>query len=211
MVLRNIFSHPFPKSFNWVQVRTIAGQLNNFYTKLFCCAMRFFTPMPFSPSDRKILNLFGSDGYRSYYADSSAGVLGSSIPRDGDIGAKEYVVGVRLGEEARAYPFSALNKEPVVNDVVNNVPVVVFFDKTTASGTVFSRVLDDGRVVAFQSGETARFAIDDKTGSQWGALTGLAVDGVLTGTQLKQVPVTYAFWFGWSDYHEEGTVYLGQN
>lgn len=156
-------------------------------------------------------NLFGSDGYRSYYADSSAGVLGSSIPRDGDIGAKEYVVGVRLGEEARAYPFSALNKEPVVNDVVNNVPVVVFFDKTTASGTVFSRVLDDGRVVAFQSGETARFAIDDKTGSQWGALTGLAVDGVLTGTQLKQVPVTYAFWFGWSDYHEEGTVYLGQN
>jgi len=154
--------------------------------------------------------LFGSDVYSSYYADSSAGVLGSNIPRDGDIGVKEYVVGVRLGEEARAYPFSVLNKEPVVNDTVNDVPIVVFFDKTTASGTVFSRAPDDGRVLSFQPGETARFAVDRETGSRWDALTGLAVEGELAGAQLQQVPITYAFWFGWSDYHVGGTVYLGR-
>jgi len=36
---------------------------------------------------------------------------------------------------------------------------------------------------------------------------GTATAGPLAGTQLAQVPITYAFWFGWADYHPEGSVY----
>jgi len=153
---------------------------------------------------------FGRDVYASYYASGDTGVLGSQIPRDGDLYVKEYVLGVRLEGEARAYPFSVLGKEPVVNDAVGGVPVVVFFDEATASGTVFGRELDDGRVLEFQTGESPRRATDTATGSEWDIFTGRAVDGPLRGTALTQVPITYAFWFGWADYHPDGTVYMGK-
>lgn len=163
--------------------------------------------------DTQVVNpaFFGRDVYASYYASGDAGVLGSQIPRDGDIQIKEYVIGVRLQGQARAYPFSVLNKEPVVNDSVGNIPVAVFFDKATASGAVFSPVLEDGRWLTFQPGSDSRRAVDANTGSEWDIFTGEALAGPLQGTILAQVPVTYAFWFGWSDYHVGGTVYMGNN
>jgi hypothetical protein len=150
---------------------------------------------------------FGRDSYTSYYASPDSGVLGSQIPRDGDIYAKEYVIGVRLNGHARAYPFSVLNKEPVINDEVGGIPVVVFFDQATASGTVFSRQLADGQTLTFRVDAIAHQAFDIQTETGWNIFTGEAVDGPLKGTQLSQVPVTYAFWFGWVDYHVDGTVY----
>ncbi len=154
---------------------------------------------------------FGRDVYASYYANANEGVLGLQIPRDGDLFVKEYVVGVRLNGEARAYPFSVLNKEPVVNDAVGNEPVVVFSNKENTSGTVFSRELEAGGVLAFRPTDTPRYALDEQTGSEWDTLTGRAIAGELAGVQLAQVPITYAFWFGWSDYHVDTTVYRGKN
>ncbi len=150
---------------------------------------------------------FSRDVYASYYASGEAGVLGSSIPRDGDLYIKEFVVGVRLKGETRAYPFSILNKEPVVNDELAGDAIVVFFDKASASGAVFSRQLDDGQVLTFAAGAEAQQAVDTAGGSVWNTLTGKAISGPLRGRQLAQIPATYAFWFGWADYHPNTTVY----
>lgn len=155
-------------------------------------------------------SFFGHDAYDSYYASNQEGVIGTNLRRDGDIRSKEYVIGLRLEGEARAYPFSVLNKEPVVNDQVGGLPVVVFFDQATASGTVFHRAFEDGTILTFSPDVGSRFAFDDQTRSKWDILTGQAASGPLAGTQLTQVPITYAFWFGWSDYHVEGTVYTGR-
>jgi hypothetical protein len=35
----------------------------------------------------------------------------------------------------------------------------------------------------------------------------MATSGPLKGTQLALIPITYAFWFGWADYHLESAVY----
>ena len=147
------------------------------------------------------------DTYAGYYESYDAGVLGSEQPEDGPVGLKEYVIGVRLNQQARAYPFSALNKEPVVNDEVGDMPVVVFFDVATASGTVFSRKLTDEQTLTFNISDQAQQALDIETGSQWNIFTGEAIAGPLTGTRLEQIPITYAFWFGWADYHAESTLY----
>lgn len=151
--------------------------------------------------------LFGRDGYSGYYLSPSAGVLGRSTNPDEDLPTKEYVIGVRLEGEVKAYPFSVLNRQPVVNDTVADVQLAVFFDKATASGAVFSRKLDDGRVLTFESGATSRLVIDTQTQSEWDIFTGTATSGPLQETQLVQIPITYAFWFGWADYHPEGSVY----
>jgi hypothetical protein len=157
--------------------------------------------------------LFGRDSYASYYASGQEGVVGrgpfgGGPPREDDIYSKEFVVGVRLGGQARAYPFSVLNQEPVVNDRVADLPVAIFFDEATASATVFDRRLEgrDGPLT-FEQGSAPGRVQDLETKSEWNKLTGTAVSGPLEGAQLNQVPITYAFWFGWIDYHPESTVY----
>ena len=41
--------------------------------------------------------------------------------------SSDHVIGVRIGEEARAYPLKILNWHEVVNDTLNGVPIVVTF------------------------------------------------------------------------------------
>jgi hypothetical protein len=156
--------------------------------------------------------LFGRDSYASYYSSGQEGVVGrgplaGGPLRDGDIHPKSYVIGVRLGGQAKAYPFSVLNKEPVVNDEVGQIPIAIFFDQATLSGTVFDRRLEDGSVLTFEPTTNPRLVRDGATQSEWDILTGMAVSGEREGTQLEQVPITYAFWFGWIDYHTESSVY----
>ena len=88
------------------------------------------------------------DPYKSYYDSDSAGVLGSTNP-DTRLGTKEFVIGVELGQESVAYPFSILSGEPVVNDEIGGIPVVVAFDADSATGVVWERTLTDGRVLEF--------------------------------------------------------------
>lgn len=157
-------------------------------------------------------SLYGRDPYEGYYTSASQGVIGrvgGGLDRDGDIHPKEYVIGVRLGGQARAYPFSVLGKEPVVNDVVADIPVVVLFDHSTVSGNVFDRRLEDGTVLSFETGPNPRLVVDEQTGSEWNILTGQAVSGALKDARLEPVPITYSFWFGWIDYHTESSVYAG--
>jgi hypothetical protein len=83
----------------------------------------------------------------------------------------------------------------------------VFYDRTTLSGTVFDRRLPDGTTLTFEATETPLIVRDLETQSEWDALSGQAVAGELTGMQLNLVPITYAFFFGWIDYHTESSVY----
>jgi hypothetical protein len=157
-------------------------------------------------------NLFSRDSYESYYASQSEGVIGRGFfgggpERGSDIYPKEYVIGVRLVGQARAYPFSALHKEPVINDQVDEIPIAVFFDQLSLSGAVYDRRLEDGTVLTFEPEISDRFVVDTETQSEWNIFTGQAVSGSLEGTQLTAVPITYSFWFGWIDYHPESSVY----
>ena len=150
--------------------------------------------------------LVGDDVYTNYYLSGQEGVLGWQNP-DERLLSKEYVLGLRLGGQAKAYPFSVLSQQPVVNDQVAGINLVIFFDQAAASGTVFERQLKDGTILTFEPGSEARRAVDTGSGSEWDILTGMAVSGPRQGTQLTQVPITYAFWFGWADYHGESTIY----
>ncbi len=157
--------------------------------------------------------LYGRDPYESYYISASEGVIGRGPIRGGgpdrgdDIHPKEYVIGVRLDGQARAYRFTDLQREPVLNDQIGDIPVGIFFDPTSLTGAVFDRRLEDGTQLDFIAGPSERLVLDTQTQSEWDIFTGRAVSGRLEGTELAQVPITYSFWFGWIDYHTESTVY----
>ena len=172
-------------------------------------------------ADTKVLtgsrgSFFGGslqDPYESYYQSSDTGIVPTRLS-DRRVYPKEFVLGLVVGGKAKAYPFSALSREPVVNEVFEGESIVVVFEKETATGAVFARVVQ-GRTLTFRRTEPENkkgvFVIDDETGSTWNGLTGKAIDGPLKDTQLTARPVTPSFWFGWVDHYPNTAIFQGTN
>ena len=146
-----------------------------------------------------------SDPYQDYYTGQDAGVVGRKRADD-RLPLKEKVVGVRLGDKVKAYSFTALSRDRVVNDVVGGVPIAVVFDSTSSSGAVYRRDLG-GTILTLAPGSTQLSMTDTETGSTWDGLSGRATSGPDAGMELVQVPITYGFWFGWVDFYPNTEVY----
>ena len=161
--------------------------------------------------DTLVLNKRGryrGDSYEGYYSGGSAGILGEGN-KDRRLPRKELVLGMVVSGQAKAYPFSAISGQPVINDRFAGQEVVVAFEPLSESGAVFKRRLD-GRTLNFESAQ-AREGValmrDLETGSLWQVLTGQAIDGPLFGQRLERLPSHYSFWFAWSDFHPETELY----
>ena len=140
------------------------------------------------------------------------GVLDARLP------ATERVVGISLNERARAYAFSALAKQGVVNDELAATPIVIFFKQGVSSaldtalinqgrdvgGTVvFDRQVDN-QVLTFQATVDGTFN-DTETGSTWNII-GKAIAGPLAGKQLTRVVAFDHFWFAWQAFYPEREI-----
>ncbi len=148
------------------------------------------------------------DPYQSYYRSRSPGVIGETR-RDDRLETKQFVIGVTDGGAAKAFPFEALNQQPVVNSLVGDLPVLVVFDAETGSGVAFSRLVG-GRTLTFKA-DSLPLLIDSETGSAWDGFSGAALQGEFAGSQLERVKSTTSFWFGWKDFHPSTEVYtLGE-
>ncbi len=137
------------------------------------------------------------DPYRSYYFSSQAGVIGETV-RDGRLDTKELVLGVSIGEEAAAYPLPFLELNPLHQDSISGIPLLIIFDPDAATAAVFSRSLGD-QVLSFgSSGDLLR---DDGSGSLWDPRLGLALEGPFAGQSLEPIRGTILFWFAWKDFY----------
>lgn len=145
------------------------------------------------------------DPYLNYYYSEDAGVIGSTN-FDERLGTKEFVIGVEIGKDAVAYPFSVLNSQPVVNDEISGNSIVVVFDQENGAGAVWDRSLPDAHILEFVHDEGFLMK-DTETGSVWNGLTGQAISGELEGATLTRVKSTQSFWFGWVDFHEDTLIY----
>jgi Protein of unknown function (DUF3179) len=152
---------------------------------------------------------YNMDPYESYYSSHDTGIIATRY-EDQRLDPKALVIGLRLDGVVKAYPFTSLGREPVINDIVANISVVVIFQERTVTGRVFSRRLRD-RVLTFVpatsgTGEPLTMR-DEQTGSLWSGLAGVGLDGTLKGERLTPIPATYAFWFAWKDYYPGTTVH----
>jgi hypothetical protein len=146
-----------------------------------------------------------ADPYDSYYESQQPGVIGETF-QDDRLQTKQLLVGVSVAGGTAVYPFSVLAAEPLVNDLVGDVPVLVVL-AASDSGVAFERTLD-GQTLSFSLDDPeALTMIDAETGSTWDGRSGLAVDGPLAGQQLPRVKSTHAFWFCWKDFYPETRVY----
>ena len=130
---------------------------------------------------------------------------GSAIADD------EFVVGVEVDGEARAYPLNMLGHpgSEVVNDTIGRTPVAVTFCGLCETPLVFSRRVDDRTLTFFVSGVVveSNMRIEDvETRSGWIQLLGKAVDGPLEGKELGQFPAVWTDWKNWRTAHPGTTA-----
>ena len=151
---------------------------------------------------------YGSDTYEGYYRGGSAGIIGESN-KDRRLPKKELVMGMVVSGFAKAYPFSAISQQTVINDHFAGEAVVITFEPASESGAAFQRRLN-GKTLTFEPAQVrAGVALmrDQETGSLWQVLTGQAVEGPLFGERLERLPSHYSFWFAWSDFHPQTELY----
>ncbi len=136
--------------------------------------------------------------------------------------ALERVVGVTLQDASKAYPFSVIALIGVVNDSVDEVPIVVFWGAPDTADALDSAAIPAGEGigtgVAFLStveGDKLTFEAlgddrfrDSETGSTW-TLLGEAIDGPLSGTRLEIATHRNEFWFAWQAFFPQAEVFTG--
>ncbi len=136
--------------------------------------------------------------------------------------AMERVVGVNVDGAQKAYPFSLLAEARVVNDVVGDTPIVVFWgapdtadaldagsirdSQAIGTGIAFLATVE-GRNLTFEALDGDRWR-DAETGTTW-TLLGVAVDGPLTGSRLQIASHRNEFWFAWQGFFPDAPVWEG--
>ena len=114
------------------------------------------------------------------------------------------VIGVLAGDQARAFPLSAVPADAPLQDVVGGVPVVILEDTGGIPSVAYHRALTDGRVLDFERRDGT--IVDRQTGSRWNSM-GLAIAGELAGVQLAFVTSFFTEWYGWAAFHPETSIY----
>lgn len=161
-------------------------------------------------------NRYGSNPYYGYDSTTQPflflGTLDSRLP------ATERVLAGVIGGEPIAYPFTVLSAVNVINDAVGNKQVVAFWQSGATSALDDSNIdasRDVGMAMLFNAtlGDityTFRYESgkirDDQTNSTWNVF-GTAIDGELTGEQLRQELAAPHFWFAWAAFKPDTRIY----
>ncbi|MCC6179885.1 MAG: DUF3179 domain-containing protein [Chloroflexi bacterium] len=160
---------------------------------------------------------YGRNPYVGYDDIASSPFLYSG-PADGRLPPMARVVTVALNGEAAAYPFALLEQYGAVHDSVGGTPIVILFQKGTASALDAGRIAGsrdigaagvfaptvESRALTFRA-EGGRL-LDNETNSEWDAL-GRAVAGPLAGQRLQPIVHANHFWFAMAAFYPEVRVW----
>jgi len=118
----------------------------------------------------------------------------------------------------RLPPIDLLKENLVLNEILGETPVAIFWKAGTASAVDSSTISDgrdvgttgvflstiDDQVLTFTAKDNGTFE-DQETGSEWDIL-GEAITGPLAGTRLVSLPHHDTFWFAWAAFVADGSL-----
>jgi len=139
-------------------------------------------------------------------------------PPDGRLKPIEKVIGVRLDNKQRAYPYSVTRKEKIINDSINEKPIAIFHTEGARSAmdaSKMSQSREDGTTGVFHrtlNNQIYTFSYnigsikDDQTESTWN-ISGMATEGPLKGEQLEPLIFGDYFAFAWLIFWPQTEIY----
>jgi hypothetical protein len=120
----------------------------------------------------------------------------------------DVVLGVELGERARAYPWWLLDDHHFANDELDGTPLVIMLCEQCSTGLAFER-LADGEPLTFRLSHVFNGTIameDEETRSLWSPYLGRAIRGRLEGRELRPFPLWQMEWRAWRELHPDTDV-----
>ncbi len=114
----------------------------------------------------------------------------------------DFVIGLLLAGEAKAYYFRDAAMQGVINDRLGPAPIVVWAQEDNFHAYI--RQVGERTLTFSLDGEAL---VDDETGSIWDIARGRAVEGPLSGEVLQPVPGSTAFDWAWEDFYPDTTFY----
>lgn len=114
----------------------------------------------------------------------------------------DFVIGLVLGEQSKAYYYTDVERLGVINDTLGNIPVMVWAADEIYQA--YARQID-GQMLTFTfDGEEL---IDEETGSSWNPALGLARSGPLEGKSLQPIPSLSSYDWAWEDFYPNSEFY----
>lgn len=117
---------------------------------------------------------------------------------------KMRVAGITVGPHALAIPKKKFNSDDFIQTILGNKKIVVTRGKD--GGIRGYHATANSKNLAFYNDKNTGNILDRETGSTWNLYKGKCTKGPLKGTQLKELQVTIAFWFGWSSFYPNTKV-----
>ena len=148
------------------------------------------------------LRSYATDPYGNYYTEPR--IMFPVEHNDERIHPKEIIIGVEIDGVYKAYRQNDIELENVINDYVNDKPLLLV-SLFSENSRVFERTVD-GKVLDFQFNENKM--IDLQTNSEWN-YDGIGISGPYLGAQLERIPTYPGFWFEWFAFHPDTLVYGG--
>jgi hypothetical protein len=128
-----------------------------------------------------------------------------------DIHDEDFVLGVEIDGQARAYPLNELDapERHVVNDTLGGEPIAVTWCGLCRSPLVYSRRVANKTLTFVVTGELERENLvmkDLETQTEWAQIPGEPLRGPLDGHRLEPRPSVWTDWKTWKTEHPDTTV-----
>jgi Protein of unknown function (DUF3179) len=129
-------------------------------------------------------------------------VLANKVPE------KKLVLGVAMGDQAKAYPIEVIGYHHQVLDTIAGTPIMVTYCTVCRTGRVYSPEVN-GKMEEFRLVGMDHFNAmfeDRTTGSWWRQVNGQAIVGPLRGTMLKEIPSEQMSLAAWIALHPDTRI-----
>ena len=157
------------------------------------------------PRGVSIYTLLPKDGIRSI--DNPDFV--SAADAGDDMSDFEFVIGVEIDGDVRAYPITVLSRHEIVNDTVGGTAIAVTYCPLCFTGIVYERLVEG---VLLEFGVSGKLIMNDlvmydrQSDSLWQQILGEGLTGRYKGTRLTPVAATQTTWAQWRTAHPETLV-----
>src|SRR5262245_17853221 len=128
------------------------------------------------------------------------------LHRDARLKAYTKVIGLTGGGATRAYPLAVLDRVLGINDDLCRQPILVGHQPKSDTPTAFVARASGMRLTFDEANPGATELIDRETRSRWDAY-GNCTSGKLKGTQLEMLIMEPEYWFAWSEFHQNTTIF----
>jgi hypothetical protein len=121
----------------------------------------------------------------------------------------ELVLALLYEDVVRVYPLQILVWHEIVNDEINEDPILITYCPLCGSGIAYHRIFNDEAVEFGTSGQLYNSNLimyDRLTESYWTQIDGLAITGEMISTELEEISIDTVTWGNWKKAYPQSEV-----